>query len=123
YKATAGNASLWIGNQELGMRQLIDAESPARAACAFGIVEDEIGWPDIAIYKMMRGTGDCAVKPLCFALACPFYDVHLQQPVTHQQGARDSGLDGFLVLAIDDESVHERVHVADARCIDIGFGG
>src|SRR5688500_9034840 len=40
-EATARNAALWIGNEQLRMRQLVDTETAARSAGALGVVEHE----------------------------------------------------------------------------------
>ncbi len=110
------------------MRQLVDAEPSARPAGALGIVEDEIIRTDVAVDEVMRRAAQSLVetrsvrlgRPLGLPLP-PINDVHLEQPVADEQRRRDAGLDGFLVLATDDEAVDDGVHVVDVGCLEGGF--
>jgi hypothetical protein len=45
--------------------------------------------------------------------------VDLEKTVAHEQRAHDAGLEGFLVLPADDETVDDRVHVLDRVVIDL----
>ena len=62
---------------------------------------------------MMRPAGKRCIEPVRLLLAGAFDDMDLHQAVTHEQRARDSGLDGFLVFPAHNETVHNGVHVLD----------
>jgi hypothetical protein len=52
-ETAANDASLRVGNQQLRMRELVDAKAAARATRALGIVEHEIAGPDVAVHEVM----------------------------------------------------------------------
>ena len=112
-EAAVPDTSMRVRNQQFRVSELVDSKAAACAARTFGIVEHKIGGPDIAIYKMMRPAGKRCVEPARLLLAGAFADMDLHQAVTHEQRARDSGLDGFLVFPAHDETVHNGVHVPD----------
>ena len=89
HEAAAEDAALRIGDQQLRMRQLVDAEAAARAAGALGIVEHEVLGLDVAVDEVVRRAAQRRVEPLRLRLARAFDDLHLQQPVADQQRGGD----------------------------------
>ena len=122
HEAAAEDAALRIGDEQLGMRQLVDAEPAARAAGALRVVEDEELGTDVAIHEVMRRAAESLVEAVDVRLAGAFRafldHVHLQQPVADEQRRGDARLDRLLVLASDDEAVDDGVDVADVRIVD-----
>ena len=90
HEAAAEDAALRIGNQQLGVRQLVDAEAAARAAGALGVVEHEVVGADVAVDEVVRRLQSALVEALGLRLARALADVDLHQPVADQQRARRS---------------------------------
>ena len=97
-----------IGDEQLRVRQLVDAEAAAGPAGALRIVEHEVLGPDVAVDEVVRRAAQRLVEPLGLGLARALDDVDLQQPVADEQRRGDPGLDRLLVLAADDEAGRRR---------------
>ena len=69
HEAAIADAALRIRNEQLGMRELVHPEPAARAARALGIVEHEVGGPDVAVHEAVRRTRVRLVEPLARRLS------------------------------------------------------
>src|SRR6185436_17905955 len=103
--ASTANTALRIGHEQVGMRQLVHAESAAGAAGALRIVEDEVDRPDVAVREVMRSAGESAMEAVDVRLGRAFHDLRLHQPVTYEQRGADRGLDRLLVFRSDDDPI------------------
>ena len=119
HEAAADDAALRIGDEELGMRELVHAKTATRPAGALGIVEDKELGCDPAVHEVMGRAAQRAVEALGVGLARPLHDLNLQEAVADEQGAGDGSLDRFLVLPADHEAIDNRVHVLDRRFVQI----
>ncbi len=110
-EAPAEDAAPRIGDEQLRMRELVDAKAAARPAGALGVVEDEVLGRDVAVHEMMRGAAHVLVEPLRLRFAGASRHMHLEQSVSDQQRGRNAGPDRLLVLPADDESIDDGRHV------------
>ena len=63
-EAAAEDAALRIGNEQVRMRELVDAEPAACAARALRIVEHEVLGPDVSVDEVVRGAARVLVEAL-----------------------------------------------------------
>ena len=104
------------------MRELVDAQAAARPAGALGVVKHEELRLDPAVNEVVRGAAQAVVEPLRLRLARPLDDADLHEPVAHEQGGGDPGLDRLLLPRADHEPVHHRVHGLDVRFVERDLG-
>ena len=123
HETAADDAAPRVGDQQFRVRQLVDPEAAAGAAGALRVVEHEVLGLYVAIDEVVRLAAQPAIEALRLRLARAFDDVHLQQPIAHQQRGGDPRLDRLLVLAAHHEAVHHRVHVLDLGFVDLHFRG
>src|SRR5947207_5259022 len=121
-KAAAADAAAWVGDEQLGMGQLVDAESSTGATRALGIVEDEVLGLDLAVHEMMGQAAQPAIETLTLGGTGAANDVNLEQPVAYDQRGRDRGFDGLLVPGRHDEPIDDGIHVPNARLVEVDFG-
>jgi hypothetical protein len=122
HEAAAGNAPLRVGDEQLGVRELVHAEAAARPARALGVVEHEEFRRDVAVREVMSRTAQPAIE--FFRLRFTrLGDVDLQEPIADEQRGGDARLDRFLVLPADHESIHDAVHVLDRRLVELDLVG
>jgi hypothetical protein len=105
------------------MRQLVHTEPAAGAAGTLRIVEDEIAWADLAVDEVMRGTTHRSVELIRIGLAHTGDDVNLHEAVPDEERRGDAGLDRLLVLPVDHEPIHDRVHVSHRRFVEFELRG
>ena len=117
HETAAQDAALRIRDQQFRVRDLVDAEPAARPARALGVVELEELGADVSVDEALRRAAVGAVEAFGLALRRALRDVELHQPVANEQGARNAGLDGLLVLPPDDEAIDDGV---DAGGVDGG---
>ncbi len=109
HETAAQNAALRIRDQQLRVRDLVDAQPAARPARALGVVELEELRPDVSVDEALARAAVGAVEAFGLALARALRDVQLHQPVAHEQGTGNAGLDRLLVLPPDDEAIDDGV--------------
>ena len=124
HEAAAEDAALRIGDQQLRMRQLVDAEAAARAARALRIVEHEVGRADVAVDEVVRRAAAARRRTVCAsALLAPLTTCTCIRPSPTSSVLAMPGLDRLLVLAADDEAIDDRVHVRDRRLVELDLVG
>ena len=64
HKATAHDASLRVRHQQLGMRELVDAQPATRPTCALRIVEHEVVGRDVTVDEVVGPAAEPAVRRL-----------------------------------------------------------
>ena len=122
-EATAADAALRIGDEQIGMRELVHAQPAAGSTGALGIVEDEVGRADLSVDEVMRRAADAPVEPVGVCLARTGEHVDLHQPVAHQQRRRHAGLNRFFVLPVHDKAIDDGVHVLHGRFVELELRG
>src|SRR6478672_11277637 len=116
-------ASRRIGQEQLGMRQLVNPEAAARAARALGVVEHEVVGLDVAVHEAMRGTRERLVELLALGLRRAFHDLHLHESIAHEECRGDPCLDRLLVPATHHETVDDGIHVLHLRLVELHLLG
>src|SRR5438045_2950827 len=99
------------------MSKLIYAEPAACPTGAFGIVEDEIARPNVAVDEVMRLAAQRAIELFGVGLARALQDLNLQEPVADEQRRGDRRLDGLLTLATDRQPIDDGIHVPHLRLV------
>ena len=123
HEAAAADGALGVGDQKLRVSLLVDPQAATGPARALRVVEHEVIGLDIAVDQMMGRADQAAIESLGLHRARALDHLDTQQPVTHQQGTGDGGLDGFLVLPAHHHSVHHRVQLLDRRLLQLDFFG
>ena len=121
-EAAATDAAAWVGDEQFGMGQLVDAESTAGATRALGIVEDEVLGLNLAVHEMMGRAAQPAIETLTLGGTDAANDLDLEQSVSHDQRGRDRGFDRLLVLGRHDHSIDDGVHVPNGGLVEVDFG-
>ena len=122
HEASAPDAPLRIGDEQLGVRELVNAKPPARAARAGRRIEDEELRLDVAVHEVVRGAAQSAIESLGVRLGRALEHVHCYEPIAHEECRRDPRLDRLLVFAVHHESVDDGVHVTHLRLVQRELG-
>ena len=117
HEAAAADAALRVGHQQLGVRQLVDAEPAAGAAGALGVVEHEVLGPDVAVDEVVRRAAQRAVEALRPARLRRALDDVQPAAARRRRAAprRRAALIAFSCLPADDDAVDDGVHVRAPR--------
>ena len=105
------------------MRELVYAEAATGAACALRIVEHEIARSDVAVDEVVRGAAQAIVEALALRFARALADVHLEEPVAHEQRGGDARANRLLVLPSDHEPIDHRLHRLHAGGVNVHVAG